>query len=764
MDNNKLGDLRLDARAHKKTDLYRALEVRVRGRVQGVGFRPCVYQVASDLGLTGWVRNDSEGVLLWVEGDKAVDFTANLKANLPPLAVLDALEAAERIPAGFDDFRIVLSDKNGQAKTRIPADAATCQDCIDDIFEPGNRREGYAFTNCTNCGPRYTITHTVPYDRAKTSMAPFQMCSDCQREYDDPLDRRFHAQPNACPKCGPQLSHSIEDIADVLSKGGVLALKGLGGFHLVTDARNEQSVSRLRQIKDRDGKPFAIMVADEKAARTVAQVSKGEAELLTSCTRPIVVLRMQDEAGLAQSVSSGLPTVGVMLPYLPLHHLLFAALAESGSEYPPALVMTSANIAGYPLLIDDKAVHQQLGDRVDLVVTHNRAIVTRVDDTVMRQTNSGPIFLRRARSYAPDPIKLPIGGPTVVALGGHQKATVCVTRGDEAFVSQHIGDLDTPATRAFYRETLSHLIDTLDVEPSLVVADGHPDFGRFALQDLPEVPVLTVQHHHAHIAAVLAEHGVLEPAIGLALDGFGLGENGSDHWGCERLLVDGTAVKHLGGLKALAQPGGDRAAKEPWRMGVSLLSRLGRTFTLAERYGDRPGLDMLVAMIERGVNAPMTSSAGRMFDAISSLTGICHINRFEGEAAMALEAMVSKPEILTNGWRITYDGTLDLDPLCLALLNQTPEGAANLFHGTLAAALVDWAITASENADMPIALGGGCFQNRALVDQLIFSLTTAGKRVLTPSQLPANDGALSVGQAFIGLQHLASCTAPERSM
>ena len=545
----------MDGTSHRLPDRVVARAVRVRGRVQGVGFRPHVYAIATSLGLAGWVRNDTDGVLVHVEGERAPDFAVSLMADLPPLAEIDGLEESVLQPAGLTSFEIVFSRSAGSANTRIPSDAAVCEACIDDIFDPTNRRYGYAFTNCTHCGPRYTITHTVPYDRATTSMAPFTMCPTCQAEYDDPLDRRFHAQPNACPACGPQLSHSVEDIAKTLQQGGLVALKGLGGFHLVCDARNNEAVSRLRTIKDRDGKPFAVMTGGLADAQTFADVSDTAADLLRDKARPIVVLSARADAGLADSVSSGLSTIGVMLPYLPLHHLIFAALkgaeqqkTKSGSrstKQPDVLVMTSANISGDPLLIDDQAVKDQLGHLVDLVVTHDRAIVTRVDDTVMRETAAGPIFLRRARSYAPDPVKLPISGPTVLALGGHQKATVCITRGDEAFVSQHIGDLDTPATRDFYGETIHHLLSVLDVEPQLIVMDGHPDFGRFALSDFRDVPTLDVQHHHAHIAAVMAEHGVTDQVIGLALDGFGLGENGADHWGGERLLVDGVSSKHL---------------------------------------------------------------------------------------------------------------------------------------------------------------------------------------------------------------------------
>ncbi len=734
--------------------------VRVRGAVQGVGFRPFVWTLANTLDLAGWVLNDEEGVLLEVEGRRVDDFLARLRHEPPPLARLDAIEVTPGAPTGEHGFAIRESAKAARAATMIPVDTAPCAACLADMFDPSNRRWRYAFTNCTHCGPRYTIAEGVPYDRARTSMATFPLCSACQGEYDDPADRRFHAQPNACTACGPQLSMDPADILARVRDGAIVALKGLGGFHLVVDARNAAAVARLRARKRRDGKPFAVMVANRASAAALATLTALETRLLTDRRRPIVIAPARPDADLAPAVSNGLPTVGLMLPYTPAHHLLFhdAAGRPAGTAWLDApqelaLVMTSANPGGEPLVTDNEEAVERLSDIADVIVDHDRPVVVRCDDSVMRVIHGAPAYLRRARGATPEPIALPRAVPPILAVGGHLKNTVCVTRGREAFLSQHIGDLDNAATYGFFCETIAHLTDILEVTPERVACDLHPDFLSTRYAEETGLPLVRVQHHHAHIAAVLAEHGREAPTLGLALDGFGLGDDGRSSWGGELLRVDGAACVRLGGLAPLPQPGGDKAAREPWRMGAAALSVLGRGGDIGDRFGAHEGAALLATMLERGVNAPPTSSAGRLFDAACGLLGVKPVAAFEGEAPMALEALATAPRVLTGGWRRAKDGSLDPTPLLAALAEpgMTPADGANLFHGTLAAALADWACAALGDADLErcVALSGGCLQNKVLAEALAAGFAARGVHALLPARAPANDGGLSLGQAWV---------------
>lgn len=738
--------------------------VRVRGAVQGVGFRPFVWGLARRHGLAGWVLNDSEGVLCEVEGAGAsiAAFLGGLSADAPPLARVDAVETAGLAPHGAEGFEIRSSARGARARTLVPADMATCDACLEDIFTPGNRRHLYAFTNCTHCGPRYTITRRLPYDRAETAMAPFAMCPACQREYDDPADRRFHAQPNACPDCGPQLSMPPAEIARRLAEGEIVAVKGLGGFHLAVDARNAEAVDRLRARKQRDGKPFAVMVTNLASARALAEIGEAEAGALTDRRRPVVICRALAGSGLAPGVSAGLPTLGLMLPYAPVHHLILHAAcgAPAGTDWldapqDTALVMTSANPGGEPLVTGNDEAAERLAGIADTLVSHDRDIVVRCDDSVVRVIAGAPAYLRRARGATPETVPLAREVPPVLALGGHLKATVCVTRGREAFLSQHIGDLDNAATLAFLRETADHLLSILEVTPERVACDLHPDFlsTREAerLSARLGAPLVRVQHHHAHIAAIAAEHGLTGAHLGLALDGFGLGIDGTSSWGGERLLVDGAACRRTGHLALLAQPGGDAAARAPWRIGAAVLHALGRDAEITRRFGARTGAPLVAAMLDKGVNAPETSSAGRLFDAACGLLGVRAEAGFEGEAPMALEGLVTTPQVLEGGWRIGADNVLDLAPLLEALLDCDPVTGANLFHGTLAEALADWAAAGARQAGLggPILAGGGCLQNRVLAEALERGLARRGLALLTPRRVPANDGGLSLGQAWV---------------
>ncbi len=734
------------------------LRLRVRGRVQGVGFRPHVHALARRYGLTGWVRNDPQGVLIEVQGADTAAFRTALSDEAPPLARIDSVDCEALVPiSGPTGFTIRHSQTGGAMATGIGPDAAVCPACLAELFDPAERRYRYAFLNCTHCGPRYTITRRLPYDRPQTAMAGFPLCPDCMAEYEDPADRRFHAQPTACPACGPHLSHPPEDILAALRDGRIVAVKGLGGFHLACDAARPDAVKRLRRVKQRNGKPFALMVANAESAARHVGMDDDERRLLEGAARPIVLLRRREDAPeLAPDIAPGLAWLGVMLPYTPLHYLLFheAAGRPDGTGWlrepqELTLVMTSANPGGEPLAIGNEEARERLAGIADLIVDHDRDILIRADDSVTRKLAGAPAFLRRGRGHVPEPIRLARPVPPILAVGGHLKATVCVTRGDEAFLSQHIGDLDNAATLDFLEETVAHLLHILDVEPVAVAHDKHPDFQSTRFAERTGLPCVAVQHHHAHVAAVMAEHRVEGQALGLALDGFGLGEGGGS-WGGEMLLVDGLRSERLGSLAPLAQPGGDLAARQPWRMAAAALLRMGRADEIVPRFAGHGPAEGVRRMIERGINAPPTSSCGRWFDAACGLLGIRAMAGFEGEAPMALESLVRRPRVAAGAWRIA-GGELDLTPLLERLLSAADavEGA-ELFHGTLAAALVDWTLPALRARGLDRAvLSGGCLMNGVLAEELVTGFHAAGVEALLPRLAPANDGGLSLGQAWV---------------
>lgn len=734
------------------------LRLRVRGRVQGVGFRPHVHALARRYGLTGWVRNDPQGVLIEVQGADTAAFRTALSDEAPPLARVDSVDCEALVPIpGPTGFTIRHSQTGGAMATGIGPDAAVCPACLAELFDPAERRYRYAFLNCTHCGPRYTITRRLPYDRPQTAMAGFPLCPDCMAEYEDPADRRFHAQPTACPACGPHLSHPPEDILAALRDGRIVAVKGLGGFHLACDAARPDAVKRLRRVKQRNGKPFALMVANAESAARHVGMDDDERRLLEGAARPIVLLRRREDAPeLAPDIAPGLAWLGVMLPYTPLHYLLFheAAGRPEGTGWlrepqELTLVMTSANPGGEPLAIGNEEARERLAGIADLIVDHDRDILIRADDSVTRKLAGAPAFLRRGRGHVPEPIRLARPVPPILAVGGHLKATVCVTRGDEAFLSQHIGDLDNAATLDFLEETVAHLLHILDVEPVAVAHDKHPDFQSTRFAERTGLPCVAVQHHHAHVAAVMAEHRVEGQALGLALDGFGLGEGGGS-WGGEMLLVDGLRSERLGSLAPLAQPGGDLAARQPWRMAAAALLRMGRADEIVPRFAGHGPAEGVRRMIERSINAPPTSSCGRWFDAACGLLGIRAMAGFEGEAPMALESLVRRPRVAAGAWRIA-GGELDLTPLLERLLSAADavEGA-ELFHGTLAAALVDWTLPALRARGLDRAvLSGGCLMNGVLAEELVTGFHAAGVEALLPRLAPANDGGLSLGQAWV---------------
>ena len=739
------------------------LRLVITGQVQGVGFRPHVYRIAQQLQLTGWVQNSDLGVVIELQAiaeNFAADwFTAHLTKNLPPLARIDTIHTlAVPCVATETGFHIVPSDKEGQARTMIAADTCVCDACLQELFDPQSRYYRYPFLNCTHCGPRLTITEQLPYDRAHTAMRGFSLCAGCAAEYADPSNRRYHAQPTACAHCGPQLSLPIDAIAKALSDGEIVAIKSLGGYQLVCDARNEKAVSALRERKNRPAKPFAIMLLNVVSASQLVDLNAAERALLQSAARPIVLLK-KSTVGERPLVAPGLAEMGVMLPSTPLHYLLWHALAgyPEGLDWlercqSQALVVTSANASGNPLVIAEDAAVHELGEIADKIVSYNRDIVTRADDSVVRCINHKPLLVRRARGFCPTRILLPKAIPATLGLGGHLKNTFCITRGNEAFVSQHIGNLTNKATLDFFHESLQHWLRFLAIRPERVACDAHPDFYTtqlahvFAEQD--DLPILAVQHHHAHLAAVVAEHGVQEPVLGLALEGYGYGEGGQS-WGGELLLLDQATYQRLGHLTPLPQPGGEVAVREPWRMAAAVLSLLGRVEQVQQLFAAQPAVSLLAAVLKNQVDWPVTSSAGRLFDVASALLGVTAVSTYEGQAAMQLESLVTQPEVLSDGW-VCGGKTLNFLPLLEALLGRDAVSGANLFHGTLIAGLIDWVMYWSNTtAIRTIVCSGGCFLNRVLTEGLTEQLSARGITVYLPQALPPNDGGLSLGQAWV---------------
>ena len=724
--------------------LPKRLRLRVRGTVQGVGFRPYVHGLAFRLGLSGFVLNDGDGVVLEIEGQGTDQFVHTLWDDAPPLARIDSIDVSDLPVTGQYGFTIRPSAE-GAIHTRIPPDAATCPECLNDLNNPQSRFYRYPFVTCTHCGPRYTITRGLPFDRPQTSLSQFTLCPRCQRDYDDITSRRYHAEALACPQCGPRLTHSIDAVLEALDQGLIVALKGIGGYHLMCDARNQAAVQALRERKSRESKPFAVMVAGPAAVSAIAEANAQELGLLNHSARPIVLLPYR--GNLAPSVVPQLTHIGIMLPYAPLHHLLFQDRPHM------VLVATSANPGGEPLVIDDQDAAQRLAGIADLIVGHDRPIVIRADDSVMSVQQTGPIFLRRARGFVPEAIDLGQDGPAVLAVGAHLKVTVTVTRGREAFVSQHVGCMDNASTVQFFTETVKHLLDLTGVQPERVICDQHPDLLTSRWADSLGIPVQTVQHHLAHVAAVVAEHRVAGPVLGVALDGHGYGSDGQP-WGGELILLDGTQWQRVGHLAPLPMPGGDRAAREPWRMAVAALAKLGR---LDDRFAHMPGAKDLAAMLPR-LKMASTSSMGRVFDAAAALLGVCLVQHYEGQAAMELEALVREPKVTASGYTM-QNGVLDLAPLLgqVADWSDDPVHGAEAFHGTLAAALTAWiAWAASEYGLSTIVLGGGCMANRVLADALMTNLVQQGLYPLLPRQVPAGDGGLSLGQAFMGRRDLCA--------
>lgn len=770
------------------------VEILVRGTVQGVGFRPFIYNLASRFGICGTVTNTGDGVVIkaTAEHERLCFFIGAITKEAPPLAKITSVESHPLdTPIAEQSFFILPSVTGNSANTAIPPDIALCDDCLRELLDPKDDRFHYPFINCTNCGPRFTIVETIPYDRPKTSMKVFPMCDRCEGEYYDPGNRRFHAQPNACPRCGPGITlHTqtgepvpatdpVAAAVSLLADDRVLAMRGLGGFHLVVNGCSEKAVGLLRQRKGRPDKPLAIMARDLLAASAFCIVNDAEKKLLTSPERPIVLLRKKSDCGLAANLAPGIDEIGVMLPYTPLHHLLFQM-----KDCPQVLVMTSGNISGSPICTANDDALARLGAIADFFLLHNREIVTRVDDSVVRVVGDHhPLLLRRARGFVPAPVMIDRQLPKILGCGAGLKSTFSLGRDRSVFTSQHIGDLDSLPTYDFYLESIDHLKSVLQLEPEAVACDLHPDYlsSRFAAE--LGLPLYKVQHHHAHAVAVMAEHRLDGPVLAVILDGTGLGEDGTI-WGGEILLADLTGFKRLGHLSHLLLPGGDAANTEPWRMGLSALYQtFGPAGLVAERLPpalaqlDQATVDTISSMMVNGFHSPLTSSCGRLFDAVASLLGLRQKISYEGQAAMELETLAKRAH--TSSWlaQLSPKAHKDISPFLIEVKGKweisSPEFVKMVYDGMTKAepasvialrfhSLLIGSITrlieilAHQTGIKHVVLSGGCMQNSLLLEGLFHTLNTVHLQAFTGNMLPVNDGAVSFGQTIIGgLRHVS---------
>ncbi len=767
----------------------------IAGQVQGVGFRPFIYRLASELQLAGWVINDASGVTLEIQGGGAAvgQFRKRLETQLPPLAKIEHCEQADIAPvAGEKSFEIRPSEGGELIDAQVTVDTAVCDDCLRELADPADRRRAYPFINCTNCGPRYSIIRRIPYDRPNTTMADFAMCSFCGRQYADPADRRFHAQPIACPVCGPAVwladtkgrqivrDDPIAEAAGMLAAGRIVAIKGLGGFHIACRADDEHAVNRLRERKHRDAKPFAVMAADIDRARELCDVSDAAAALLAGPLRPIVLLPRLAGAKIAPSVAEGLDTLAVMLPYTPLHHLLFARVRGP-------LVMTSGNYSDEPLVKDNDAAVANLARIADAMLMHNRDIAHRIDDSVVQLAGDELCVLRRARGYAPKPLRLAAFAgseqPPILAVGAELKSTICLMHRGMALLSEHIGDLKDGRTYRHFIDVINSLEELFDVQPRLLAADLHPQYlsTEYALRrhrgELPgrePLPIVRVQHHHAHAAACLAEHGRDDAVIALVCDGTGFGDDGAV-WGCEVLRADLRTYERLGHLRYMPLIGGDAASLETWRPAIALLhdafrDHWQRHVKPCRIFADPDQLAAAISQLNARVNCPASSSLGRLFDAVAGLIGVAAANRFEAKAPMKLEAAADDKTSESYSFRLTGQDDsrprepflIDVRPMVEGLVCDLAEKAdtaylAAKFHNTVVRFLAAAARRASEQTGLKtVALTGGCFANRRLATLLKQRLQADGLEVLTHREIPCNDGGISLGQAVIAAARAVS--------
>ncbi len=749
------------------------VRLRVTGTVQGVGFRPYVYRLANELGLAGSVLNDERGVLIEAEGSPAAvtALLERLPRDAPPLAAIEALEHQPLPARGEHGFRIVASEHRGEAGAPVSADSTTCAECLAELFDTDDRRHRYPFINCTDCGPRFTIVRGVPYDRPLTTMAGFRMCPACQAEYEDPLNRRFHAQPNACPACGPQLSLLTADRSPLahrdgalriavtaLREGAILAIKGLGGYHLACIAADERVTATLRARKHREDKPFAVMVKDLDAARKLVKLGEQEQAFLAGRERPIVITRRLPQAPVAVAVAPRSRELGVMLPYSPLHHLLLADLGQT-------LVMTSGNVSDEPIAYRDEDALERLAGIADLFLIHDRPIETRTDDSVLRAVDrrGPPLLIRRSRGWVPRDIELPFAAPRpLLACGAELKSTFCVVKGRRAWVSHHIGDLENYETLQSFTEGIDHFERLFAVRPEVVAHDLHPEYlsTKYALERQGLEPI-GVQHHHAHLAACLAEHREVGPAVGAIYDGTGLGTDGTI-WGGELLVGDLAGFERAGHLYPVRLPGGARAVRQPWRMACAWLrASLGQEVPapapIASEVDERRWLEV-GGLIDSGVASPTSSSMGRLFDAVASLCGLRQSVNYEGQAATELEAAADPAErdfyplhLSRQDGKLVLDARETIRALSADLLADIPIATvAARFHNSVASATASALVLLAAERSVGVAvLSGGAFQNRLLLERVSANLRQSGLRVLVPQRLPPNDGGIAYGQAAV---------------
>ncbi|MEA2008938.1 MAG: carbamoyltransferase HypF [Chloroflexota bacterium] len=802
------------------------LRIHINGIVQGVGFRPFVYGLAISLELAGWVRNTSAGVDIEVEGDETQlrAFSRALSEDAPPLAQIDSLERESYAPAGFTTFEIVHSRALPGAFQPISPDVSVCDDCLRELFDPSNFRYRYPFINCTNCGPRFTIIKDVPYDRPKTTMSPFPMCPTCAGEYKDPLDRRFHAQPVACPDCGPHVwlefgdqktvgDDAILQVQELLSAGKILAIKGIGGFHLACDAENAQAVALLRERKKRPSKPLALMMPNIETVKHYCHLNAQERDTLTSRERPIVLLAKRADSTISSQIAPGQNTLGVMLPYTPLHYLLFA----QGERYPApdlpysALVMTSGNWSGEPIVTQNEDAREHLIHIADAFLFHNREIHVHCDDSVTRVANAHPYPLRRSRGYAPSPVLLSAAAPSLLATGAELKNTFCLTKDRYAFLGQHIGNLENYETLRTFERSITHFERLFRAKPEAIACDLHPNYlaSNYAREraQRENLPLFEIQHHHAHIAACLAENNypAEEPVIGVAFDGTGYGDDGAI-WGGEFLIADYGGYHRAYHLDYVPLPGGDKAVREPWRVALATLHVLGLDWNpnlvpvlYAQRLGvdnpDYPPLKILRRQLEEEINTPPTSSAGRLFDAVSALLGVCEKISYEAQAAIELEALadtdeeglypfgissqktgarpprfeLQKPrrsqaikDIRANSFGSKNSDIIGIAPAIQAILSDLERGVpvpliSARFHNGLAKMVRDVCRKLrTEHNINTVALSGGVWQNTTLLERAISLLQEDDFNIYTHHKVPANDGGLALGQAVIAQQKLIS--------
>jgi hydrogenase maturation protein HypF len=751
------------------TDNFVAKRLKVNGIVQGVGFRPFVFQLAEKYGLKGEVANTSSGVSIHVEGLAAHvgSFEADLATKAPPLAYIVDIASQPATVNQHPGFAIVKSQGQSERSTLISPDVSVCDDCLAELLDPGDRRYHYPFINCTNCGPRYTIIDDIPYDRPKTSMRHFKMCPACQAEYDDPTNRRFHAQPNACDDCGPHVGlfdrrkkeigkrDPIGQAVELLKQGNVLAIKGLGGYHLAVDAANTDAVLRLRRRKIREEKPFAIMSANLASIRRYAVVNNEAEQLLTSIRRPIVLLRKKTPNSISDHVAPCNHYFGVMLPYTPLHYLLL----KHGFT---ALVMTSGNLSEEPIAIDNDDAFKRLAGIADYFLVHDRDIYLRSDDSIVRHIAGAERFIRRSRGYVPIPLFLKNEMPPILACGAELKNTICVTKQDKAFLSQHIGDLENLATYEFFKLTVGHLKRILDINPEIIACDMHPDYMSTQFADeQATIATIRVQHHHAHIVSCMAEHKLEGAVIGLAFDGTGYGGDGS-LWGGEILIAETHGFKRAGHLADVAMPGSTAAIKEPWRMAVSYLQdAYGADFYSLDlpilRDVKNESLVVISEMITKGINSPLTSSLGRLFDGVAAICGIRSRVNFEGQAAMELEMLASESVESCYDYEWETGSIFRIPPAPIIrgvvadIQNRVPPAEIGAkFHNTLVCLFSELcAVVRKESGLNRVVLSGGCFQNATLLSGMIRALQDHRFEVFTHEQVPTNDGGICLGQAVV---------------